>query len=164
MRIACPCCGVFGTADDSYSGRKIRCPKCDEVFRCMEEDVEITLPDDIADPACVDETTEEVTAELFDLPDSVPEQAPDDDLIVEFCDYCSSEGKPGERLEIVDMKKACADCLPLLTGSGGKTANGFQPDADWALETQRTLTLHRKQGRKSLVENVVGLFKRLFSR
>jgi hypothetical protein len=32
MKIYCPHCGVKGSADDSYSGRKIKCPKCQEMF------------------------------------------------------------------------------------------------------------------------------------
>lgn len=34
MKIQCPGCGVSGAVNDSYYGRKIRCPKCGEVFRC----------------------------------------------------------------------------------------------------------------------------------
>ncbi len=37
MKMHCPHCGVNGSADDSYVGRKIRCPKCDTVFRCQED-------------------------------------------------------------------------------------------------------------------------------
>ncbi|MFT5697955.1 MAG: hypothetical protein ACI8ZB_000809 [Desulforhopalus sp.] len=32
MKIHCPHCGVKGSADDSYSGRKIKCPKCQDMF------------------------------------------------------------------------------------------------------------------------------------
>ena len=32
MKIYCPQCGVKGSADDSYSGRKVRCPKCQGMF------------------------------------------------------------------------------------------------------------------------------------
>ncbi|MFT5729930.1 MAG: hypothetical protein ACI8PB_004103 [Desulforhopalus sp.] len=32
MKIYCPHCGVKGSADDSYSGRTIKCPKCQEMF------------------------------------------------------------------------------------------------------------------------------------
>ena len=37
MKIHCPHCGVKGSADDSYIGRKVRCPKCDTVFRCQDD-------------------------------------------------------------------------------------------------------------------------------
>ncbi len=32
MKMHCPRCGVSGSADDSYLGRKVRCPKCREIF------------------------------------------------------------------------------------------------------------------------------------
>jgi hypothetical protein len=35
MKMFCPHCGVKGSADDSYIGRMIRCPKCKETFRCQ---------------------------------------------------------------------------------------------------------------------------------
>jgi uncharacterized membrane protein/transcription elongation factor Elf1 len=37
MKMHCPHCGVTGSADDSYIGRKVRCPKCDTEFRCQED-------------------------------------------------------------------------------------------------------------------------------
>lgn len=37
MKMHCPHCGVNGSADDSYIGRKVRCPKCDTIFRCEED-------------------------------------------------------------------------------------------------------------------------------
>ena len=36
MKITCPFCGVSGSVDDALAGKKIRCPKCDEIFRCEE--------------------------------------------------------------------------------------------------------------------------------
>ncbi|MDP3479708.1 MAG: zinc-ribbon domain-containing protein [Desulfoprunum sp.] len=40
MKMHCPHCGVKGSVDDSYIGRKIRCPKCQETFRCqIDEEV-----------------------------------------------------------------------------------------------------------------------------
>jgi hypothetical protein len=37
MRIYCPHCNVKGSADDSYLGRKVRCPKCQETFLVERE-------------------------------------------------------------------------------------------------------------------------------
>lgn len=37
MKIYCPHCGVKGSADDSYSGRTIKCPKCEEMFALTDE-------------------------------------------------------------------------------------------------------------------------------
>ncbi len=32
MKIHCPHCGVKGSADDSYHGQKVKCPKCNGIF------------------------------------------------------------------------------------------------------------------------------------
>ena len=37
MKMHCPHCGVNGSADDSYIGRKVKCPKCDTIFRCQAD-------------------------------------------------------------------------------------------------------------------------------
>ena len=37
MKMFCPHCGVKGSADDSYIGRMVRCPKCKETFRCWTD-------------------------------------------------------------------------------------------------------------------------------
>lgn len=178
MRIVCPSCGVSGTADDSYSGKKIRCPKCDEVFRCLKdgEPLETTEEAEMLHSHDEEEKSEDVesslsdrtatltTEELLDLPCTSRGQVPDDDVVVEQCDYCSGGGRPGERLEIVDRKKACSDCLPLLTGTSGKTANGFQSITGDIPVTQGTRSGNEAPGKKSLVRSIVGRFKELFSR
>lgn len=37
MKIDCPHCGVHGSVDDSFAGKKLRCPKCSKVFLVAEE-------------------------------------------------------------------------------------------------------------------------------
>lgn len=37
MKILCPHCGVKGTADDSYCDRKVKCPKCQNIFVVQSE-------------------------------------------------------------------------------------------------------------------------------
>lgn len=37
MNLHCPQCGVKGSADDSYSGRRIKCPKCNTVFELVHD-------------------------------------------------------------------------------------------------------------------------------
>lgn len=37
MKIYCPHCGVKGSTDESYSGRKVRCPKCQGIFYLQPE-------------------------------------------------------------------------------------------------------------------------------
>lgn len=38
MKIDCPHCGVHGSIDDSFAGKKLRCPKCSKVF-LPDEDI-----------------------------------------------------------------------------------------------------------------------------
>ena len=44
MKMHCPHCGVKGSVDDSYIGRKVRCPKCQNVFHCEDEQQLIESP------------------------------------------------------------------------------------------------------------------------
>ena len=45
MKMLCPHCGVKGTADDSYTGKMVRCPRCDTEFKVApEEKKSVALP------------------------------------------------------------------------------------------------------------------------
>ncbi len=35
MKMLCPHCGVEGAADDSYTGKEVRCPRCKVIFEIM---------------------------------------------------------------------------------------------------------------------------------
>ncbi len=37
MKMKCPYCGVSGSVSDSLLGKKVRCPKCKEIFKTTEE-------------------------------------------------------------------------------------------------------------------------------
>ncbi len=41
MKIQCPHCGVKGSADDSYHGKKVKCPKCQGLFAAIPTIVEV---------------------------------------------------------------------------------------------------------------------------
>ena len=87
MKIYCPHCGVKGSADDSYSGRTIKCPKCQEMFDLttdMAIDPSEFLTVDLDSPvAALAESEERVdgpldlSEDLEDVLDS-PELAEDD--------------------------------------------------------------------------------------
>lgn len=66
MKMHCPHCGVKGSVDDSFIGRKIRCPKCQNIFPCEVDAV----------------TPEEIEPDLF-APPVLEEAAPASDEIVE---------------------------------------------------------------------------------
>lgn len=51
MKIQCPQCAVIGSVDDSYRGKKVKCPKCSEIFVVIGELQAIpTSPLDLAPP------------------------------------------------------------------------------------------------------------------
>lgn len=47
MKIICPQCGVSGTLDDAYAGRKIKCPKCSALF-LVGDSAKVQPPDEMA--------------------------------------------------------------------------------------------------------------------
>ena len=59
MKIQCPHCGVKGSADDSYCGQKVKCPKCQGVFEVVapvskvspEDPVQATSVEKQAEPS-----------------------------------------------------------------------------------------------------------------
>ena len=70
MKIYCPHCGVKGSADDSYSGRKIKCPKCQEMFDLkpdMAIDQNEFLTADLGSEAPPETVAEDVVQEEMSL-------------------------------------------------------------------------------------------------
>jgi len=45
MKLLCPHCGVKGSAEDLYSGRTVKCPKCQGVFE-VKPDMAFEQPED----------------------------------------------------------------------------------------------------------------------
>jgi len=70
MKIYCPHCGVKGSADDSYSGRKIKCPKCQEMFDLkpdMAIDQSEFLTADLGSESLTETVAEDVAQEGMSL-------------------------------------------------------------------------------------------------
>lgn len=106
MKIYCPQCGVKGSADDSYSGRKVKCPKCQGMFD-LQSDMAIdqgelptadldaenltgvveqgSVQEDVAaiTPALAEEdfseTADDIEDPLLDL--DLPEEEPEEDTV-----------------------------------------------------------------------------------
>lgn len=86
MKMHCPHCGVKGSADDVYIGRKIRCPKCQEAFRCQADEEASPgfasqepippLTQESPSPSPVDESsaTETPMAEIDEPSEVLPEE------------------------------------------------------------------------------------------
>ncbi|MFH0782242.1 MAG: hypothetical protein V2B20_09875 [Pseudomonadota bacterium] len=72
MKIQCPHCGVKGSADDSYNGKQVKCPKCQGVFAALIAIAEVppkdqepspyilkpTEPEALISPAVIEEVAE----------------------------------------------------------------------------------------------------------
>ena len=51
MKLHCPHCGVKGSADDSYLGKNVKCPKCREIFLASGSLAPEQSEDTVAEPA-----------------------------------------------------------------------------------------------------------------
>jgi uncharacterized membrane protein len=82
MKMDCPHCGVSGSAKDSYTGQKVKCPKCNGVFEVSElETAEETIPAEIKEETL---DWEDIASEM-DLQDAGNEVSEQED-----------EGSPAE--------------------------------------------------------------------
>jgi hypothetical protein len=82
MKLDCPHCGVSGSAKDSYTGQKVKCPKCNGVFEVSELETA-----EESTPAVIKEETlewEDIASEM-DLQDTRNEVSEQED-----------EGSPAE--------------------------------------------------------------------
>lgn len=97
MKLHCPHCGVNGSADDSYHGKNVKCPKCNRIFLALvvereEHSAEVPTP-----PMPVDE---QIAAELVaaELPTDLreEEEVPDESEILADEEALSDEIPAGE--------------------------------------------------------------------
>jgi uncharacterized membrane protein len=87
MKLLCPHCGVKGSADDSYHGRTVKCPKCGGNFSAVSETAPAPQDDFLLAPDAAEEQNElDLLKDLDDFPGNAQEMeneppAPaDDDL------------------------------------------------------------------------------------
>lgn len=104
MKLHCPHCGVKGSTDDSYSGRKVTCPECKELF-VVSPDMVIVSPE-APEVAEVVEVLEENVAtvdtyeEPIDTPvDEAQGDGVSDDETPEEPDLAESDEEPEEESE-----------------------------------------------------------------
>ncbi len=132
MRIHCPHCGVKGSLDDKFAGRKIQCPKCKELFTAGQE-LEVpqdTMPDMANNSSAPDTVEPERPAAATELPE-VPETGKS---VAEVVDQSAPEVVP-ERIaetaesEITDKPEGAVldespQPPPLEAGAGGAVVVG----------------------------------------
>lgn len=73
MKLYCPHCGVKGSADDSYSGRKVKCPKCQGRFLAQSE-MALESPAPLA-PAPEEVLGQQDAMDLADFLDQLPDES-----------------------------------------------------------------------------------------
>ncbi|HID70709.1 MAG TPA: hypothetical protein EYP35_09715 [Desulfobacterales bacterium] len=128
MKIDCPHCGVHGSVDDSYAGRKLRCPKCMKVFLFTEDILppvddsgmmrqEILYDDEpVSTEAAAlgllpSEADEVIEPEEEELGIDAEESEETSDTSLKTCSSCNQEFDE-EFLEEVDSKLYCSICMP----------------------------------------------------
>lgn len=139
MNIDCPHCGVQGSVDDSFAGRKLRCPECSKVFIVAEEflpevdDISTVRQEKLDDEnqitAELDETTipeeevvaeteeTEVTPEVLDEPEEEETISVEEDSGMAECSVCK-QSFVSELMINVDSKLYCALCQPDFDDEG----------------------------------------------
>lgn len=98
MKMHCPHCGVKGSVDDSYVGKKVRCPKCREIFHCQVDEQAVAgvvglepmppLPPEPPAPPPIDEDVAaepltEATESLEEIAGEEPASLEDDSVDLE---------------------------------------------------------------------------------
>ncbi len=117
MKMVCPHCYVNGIVDDSLIGRRVKCPKCTNIFVVSSdssEPIEIDAID--LDTLDAGEVSPEASSEPdaiddLDISDLLKSEDVHDDFPSEECEVCGKEVHPALLMEI-DSKKYCASCVP----------------------------------------------------
>lgn len=117
MKIQCPHCGVKGTADDSYNGKQVKCPKCKGVFAALTIIPEAPLqeqplptevlqpaePDSSITPAACQDTAEAIEQQediAEDIGAAVDSAWPDEEIAEDITDILTAEDVPeGDKTE-----------------------------------------------------------------
>lgn len=73
MKIHCPHCGVKGSAEDSYAGRKVKCPKCQGIFEVLPE-MASEITDETLSGAAYSSTPIESAAAEAEIAPPIPEE------------------------------------------------------------------------------------------
>lgn len=128
MKILCPHCGVKGSADDSYSGRKVKCPKCTTVFE-VKSDMALDLTEE-SNPA-IEQAIEtetrtggEESLDWEDIASEVDLNSPDveiaeielEEVAADLNTLHDDSEEPGEDASLSDFFDELPEAVPLETG------------------------------------------------
>ncbi|GAB6190834.1 zinc ribbon domain-containing protein [Desulfocastanea catecholica] len=90
MKLHCPHCGVKGSAEDSYIGRKVKCPKCQGVFEVLSN---------MTSEASADAS---FPATLSPPPGEIPSSVPEVDIAVAVGDDVAEIESETETMTVAD--------------------------------------------------------------
>lgn len=120
MKLHCPHCGVKGSADDSYRGRKVKCPKCKGIFEVIR-DVPAELSEDVA---------------LYSVPASSPAKS-SVSVAEDAASFASKEGAGNDETaqslsidaaeEVLDFEDEPAEFGPATTAPAQELAEEVEP-------------------------------------
>lgn len=107
MKLLCPHCGVKGSADSSYLGKKVKCPKCSNAFQVKEE-MALVLPEELPVAPIEEETVAAskdegpgIEAAQEDPPLSASE---DTETIIQADELSATEAEENESLDWSDIE------------------------------------------------------------
>ncbi len=114
MKLHCPHCGVKGSAEDSYSGRKVKCPKCQGIFTVESDEVlELSKDATSVSTTSVESSLSASEVETINLAEDRTEQPGTEDAV--------SVVAVDEQIEIAGD----------LAGPEVVTATGAEEELDW---------------------------------
>lgn len=134
MKIQCPHCGVNGSADDSYQGRQVKCPKCRGIFAVTAE-LAAVPPGEVAVSAVLEEP---VAPEDSPTPDRVAdieksgaiEDILADDILAD--DIPEESEEKAEDLADILALEGMAENEPTEPATGSKTDDAANDVLAWS--------------------------------
>ncbi len=131
LKILCPHCGVKGTADQSYIGKMVKCPKCEVAFEvfsegkiCLSEDVQVSAASSSLEPEVQDiiGSSKEMIQAVDDKYASVSLEEDEGEPAAEIPAECVPEdefsGEPEKPEEVLEWSDITDDPDPELIEVG----------------------------------------------
>jgi hypothetical protein len=146
MKIQCPQCGVAGSVDEAYRGKKVKCPKCNMIFvvaAAFEGDspplplAAVPSPASLADEPAAIETVPAVSAQI-DTVETEAMPSPGDDgegvapasPAADDTPVTLSDGPSGEPLPEMEERLEWADIVSEMDkGDADESKRGREEDA-----------------------------------
>ena len=110
MKIDCPHCGVHGSIDDSFAGKKLRCPQCSKVFLVSDDALPAAAASEIVPHDTLTPSEPQLPSESFS-------QSPGEDTLnietvsLQVCSVCN-QSFSSEFLVEIDSRLFCTLCQP----------------------------------------------------